>query len=370
MSFASSIAALSAVLVVLGYYALLWLRAGSYRGGSVAIQYEPPQALSPAMLRYVWKERFDDRTFWAAILSLVSKGLATLESQDGFSSLRKSEDTAQHRDLPSEERLLLTSLFKERKTVSVNIDNPATVHTIATLAQELRRDAVGRWFSENRSCVINGAVLSVLATVVAAMPRSMDQFGALVLGLAIMAPAGYYAFFVLLRFVDLTRAALHHFEFSLLPRFGFLLFFFASCSSAFVIGSVVLGVNFSWRVVAVAAALAAANVASLLWLRMPTEGGRKLLGQIEGFREYLKSVDRMPMDRPDAPDKHAGLYEKYLPYAIALEVEQQWSDSMIALTTSVHEHETAGVRPFYLGMWNGNPVEVVYKMNPNSKYGG
>lgn len=366
----NSAVALPAVLVVFAYYALLWLRAGNYRVDSVATQYVPPQALSPAILRYVWKERFDDRTFWAAILSLVSKGLASLESNDGVSLLHKTEKAEQPRDLPFEELLLLTSLFKNRKTVSVNIDNADTVHAVSSFAQELRRDAVGRWFSENRSSVISGAVLSVLAIIVVAMPHSIDQCGALILGMAIMAPAGYYAFFVLLRFVDLTRAALHHFEFSLLRRFGFLLFFFASCSSAFIIGSVVLGVNFSWQVVAVTGVLAAANVASLLWLRMPTEGGRKLLDQIEGFREFLKSVDRMPMDRPDAPDKHAGLYEKYLPYAVALEVEQQWSDSTIALTTSFHEHETAGVRPFYLGMWNGNPVEVVYKMNPNSKYGG
>ena len=367
MNYASSIVAISAVSAVLGYFALLWFRAGSYQGGSVAVQYEPPQALSPAMLRYVWKERFDDRTFWAAVLSVVSKGLATLESEDGVSVLRKSAEAAPSGDLPFEERLLLTSLFKERKSVSLNIDNATTVHALSVLAQELRRDAVGRWFSENRSSVITGAVLSVLATIIVAMPRSVDQLGALAIGMVIMAPAGYYALFVLLRFADLTRAALHHFEFSLLPRFGFLLFFLASCSSAFIIGGVVLGVNLSWRVVAVAATLAVINVGSLLWLRMPTEGGRKLLDEIEGFRKFLKTVEQLPMDRPDAPDKHAGLYEKYLPYAVALEVEQAWSDSMIALTTSFHEHETAGVRPFYLGMWDGKPVEVMYKMNPDSR---
>jgi hypothetical protein len=193
----------------------------------------------------------------------------------------------------------------------------------------------------------------------------MDQCGALLLGMAIIAPAGYYALFVFLRFADLTRAALHHFEFSLLPRFGFLFFFFASCASSFIIGSVVLGANFKWMVVAVAGLLAAINVSSLLWLRMSTEGGRKLLAEINGFRQFLKSVEQSPMDRPNAPDKHAGLYEKYLPYAVALEVEQAWSDSMIALTSSFHEHETMGIRPFYLGMWDGKPVEVMYQMNHN-----
>jgi hypothetical protein len=151
---------------------------------------------------------------------------------------------------------------------------------------------------------------------------------------------------------------------SLLPRFGYLIFFIASCSSAVIIGSFVLGVNFTWKVVVVAAVLALVNVGSLLWLRMPTESGRTLVKEIEGFRQFLQSVEQQPMDKPDAPDKHAGLYEKYLPYAVALEVEQAWGDSMIALTSSFHEAESSGVRPYYLGMWDGKPVEVVFKMNP------
>ncbi len=62
---------------------------------------------------------------------------------------------------------------------------------------------------------------------------------------------------------------------------------------------------------------------------MPTKSGQELLDAIEGFREYLKSVERFPINRPDAPGVHAGLYEKYLPYAVALEVEQSWSDKFV-----------------------------------------
>jgi hypothetical protein len=68
------------------------------------------------------------------------------------------------------------------------------------------------------------------------------------------------------------------------------------------------------------------------------------------------------MQRTDEPAEHAGLYEKYLPYAVALEVEQAWGDRFLALTSTFHEN--AGVRgaeAFYLGMWNGRPLEIVYK---------
>jgi hypothetical protein len=87
-----------------------------------------------------------------------------------------------------------------------------------------------------------------------------------------------------------------------------------------------------------------------------------LLTEIEGFRTFLNSVERLPMGRTDQPADHAGLYEKYLPYAIALEVEQAWGDRLIALTSTFHENASVpGAEAFYPGMWNGKPLEIIYK---------
>jgi hypothetical protein len=64
---------LPSILAVLLYYTMAWIKAGRdpARGVQTTI-YEPPRNLSPAMLRYVWKQSFDDRTFWAGALSLIS----------------------------------------------------------------------------------------------------------------------------------------------------------------------------------------------------------------------------------------------------------------------------------------------------------
>ena len=67
------------------------------------------------------------------------------------------------------------------------------------------------------------------------------------------------------------------------------------------------------------------------------------------------------MNREDAPSDHAGAYEKYLPYAVALEVDQKWSDKLVALSSTFHRCEAlAAAHSFYLGMWNGKPVEMVF----------
>ncbi len=44
-------------------------------------------------------------------------------------------------------------------------------------------------------------------------------------------------------------------------------------------------------------------------MKAPTPTGRDLLDKIDGFREYLKSVEKLPMDRPDAPHASAGVSE-------------------------------------------------------------
>ena len=87
--------------------------------------------------------------------------------------------------------------------------------------------------------------------------------------------------------------------------------------------------------------------------------------EIEGFRLFLKSVERLPMQRSEAPGNNAGLYEKYLPYAVALEVEQAWGDQFLALASTFHQNAgLPGAESFYLGMWDGKPVEIVYKSEP------
>ena len=68
------------------------------------------------MLRYIWKERFDDRTFWAGVLSLVAKGLATLHSGGGTALIQATPHTDRPGKLPNEEQVLLMEFTYYRST--------------------------------------------------------------------------------------------------------------------------------------------------------------------------------------------------------------------------------------------------------------
>ncbi|HWR32189.1 MAG TPA: DUF2207 domain-containing protein, partial [Chitinophagaceae bacterium] len=52
--------------------------------------------------------------------------------------------------------------------------------------------------------------------------------------------------------------------------------------------------------------------------------GRKLMDKIEGFRMFLSTADEHRFDTMSPPKKSLELYEKYLPFAIALGCEIEW----------------------------------------------
>jgi hypothetical protein len=73
------------------------------------------------------------------------------------------------------------------------------------------------------------------------------------------------------------------------------------------------------------AALAVLNIVFFNLLRAPTVEGRKLLDQIEGFKMYMTTAEENRLDVLHPPEKTPELFEKYLPYALALDCENEWN---------------------------------------------
>ena len=64
------------------------------------------------------------------------------------------------------------------------------------------------------------------------------------------------------------------------------------------------------------------------WYRMtrPTVEGKRVVDHIEGFRMYLEVADGEILQQVYAPELTPKLFEKYLPYALVLDVENAWSE--------------------------------------------
>src|SRR6201999_1423153 len=72
-----------------------------------------------------------------------------------------------------------------------------------------------------------------------------------------------------------------------------------------------------------AAALAGAG---LPWLKKASPAGRKVMDEIEGFRQYLSVAEEDRLNALNPPDKTPELFERFLPYAIALDCENAWAE--------------------------------------------
>ena len=83
-------------------------------------------------------------------------------------------------------------------------------------------------------------------------------------------------------------------------------------------------------------------------LKAPTVKGRKIMDLIEGFKMFLSVAEQDRFQKMRPPDVTPELFEKYLPYALALGVENDWSEKL-ANSIAV----TGGSQGYHPGLRHG-----------------
>jgi len=90
------------------------------------------------------------------------------------------------------------------------------------------------------------------------------------------------------------------------------------------------------------------------WLmKAPTTRGRALLDRLEGFRLYLDVAEKDDLNLRNPPEKTPELFERYLPFAMALGVEQAWAEQFTSVFARLQAEQGAAYRPrWYHGDFN------------------
>ena len=99
------------------------------------------------------------------------------------------------------------------------------------------------------------------------------------------------------------------------------------------------------------------NFTFFFLLKAPTPKGRKTLGEIEGFKMFLEVAEKNLLEMSTSyagKDITPEVFEKYLPYAMALKVENKWAkkftDSVSAMQiVSQNNHGLAYIPAWYIG---------------------
>jgi hypothetical protein len=92
-------------------------------------------------------------------------------------------------------------------------------------------------------------------------------------------------------------------------------------------------------------------------MKRPTIRGRKVLDEMLGFRDYLEIAEKDEMNLRNPPEKTPQLFEAYLPFALALGVEQDWAEKFASVLDAIRGRDGRGYQPdWYSGDWDSSNI--------------
>jgi len=276
-----ALAALSALLV---FCFRRWHRLGrDPKPGVIIVRYDPPTGYSPAGLRFMQRMAYDTRCFSADLLSLAVAGNVRIHREKGFlSDDWELEKTADAVPVGTEEQRILQSHLFKNGNLKLELKN--TNASTVSGAQSAHSVALEKRFK----------------------PAFFARNGSSIAIAVLIAIVGAAASLVLSG-----------------------------------------GGGIPFILIVVGLMLIAAVVFGVL-IKAPTPAGRKLLDEIEGLKRYLSVAERdelKSLPGPDAPPVlDAKRYEMLLPYAVALEVEDAWTNKFtVAAGAAAVAAATAGI---------------------------
>jgi uncharacterized membrane protein YgcG len=325
---ASTLAGLAGLLILLVYYLVAWALVGKDPARGVIMPlYEPPRGFSPAAVRYVTQMGFDDRTFAAALINMAVKKYLTIVEKDGKYSLRRAKGDKFL--LAPEERKAAEKLLPGTEEIELKNTHHAQIGgAVEALKTALRLNLEKVYFLTNQWYLIPGLAFSVLVLGFVALAAPGEQ--KIVALFMIVWLSGWTAgvFFLLSQVVQGWKNFLFGAGHKAAALGGavFLSLFALPFLAGEVGGLVALAYATSAVVILILLAMIAVNYLFHHLLKAPTRAGRALLDKIEGFKMFLAAVEQERLNVLNPPQKTPQLFERYLPYALALGVEQEWSE--------------------------------------------
>lgn len=317
-------------LLLLAYYLWAWNRVGrDPQKAPIIPRFSPPEDLSPASVRFISSMGFDNRAFTSAILNAAVRGALRIEDLGGTTFL-VSTDAARDRLHPGE-RAVVEALFRSEGSVALKKGNhKVLIAARNALKKHLRREFTGRYFNNNAKWFVPG--LAWTALIALGIGLSAPET-APALGISVWLAGWTIGCFFML------HKAWQEFQRRRGVRSVLLLVFCVPFVGGWFVGAGLYVTMVGFAAGACLAAMALLDALFLHLLKAPTVGGQRMMDAIEGFRMYLDVAEKPRLERllppgaelpQDPPEKTPELFERFLPYAVALDVEQSWSDHLAA----------------------------------------
>ena len=302
--------------LVLFYYGAVWWLVGRDRRGHIVSQYEPPEALSPPALRYLRRTAFDNKTLVSAVLDVAAHGCATISAEYGRFVLTRTDKKLDR--LPREEQAFAGRLLKD-EFIDFSEDNGEHIRECAeTLKIAITSEVDRRFLKTNGEYVILGAAITAFVAIdlVRSTPGGMQLLHMVVI-MAVGALIAMGASALDLGAVeDDDKKRSRTSPVSVITALAVVMLSGVSWISV---------QRASWVLVAIAVMIGI-NLLFQWLLKAPTQAGRKLRDEVEGFRDFLSTVElekfRTLYPRENVPET----IDRFFPYAYALDLEHEWNE--------------------------------------------
>ncbi len=373
-------------VIILIYYFLAWLFFGKDpQKGIIIPLYYPPKDFTPAMTRYLAQMGYDNKAFTAAVINMAVKGYLKIKEGVGkeYTLIRTGAADA---NLSDEERAVAKALFEthsklskifsgwvkgfsadsltqtsggviaggESDSITLKDTNYQQIQdAISGLKRMLGKSLDRTYFVTNAGYFALGLLASMgLVAAVCVLSGNESDIITIIITVIITSVTGavflaVFKGFAALRAPLLLLASMGLFS-AVLILSGTHLNIFALIKDSLPNFASSLSVWLSFLIVVI-------NMAFYYLLKAPTMLGRKTLDQIDGFKMYLSTAEKDRLNFENPPQKTPEVFEKYLPYALALGVEQQWSEQFADVLSAAAVGGAAYQPTWYTGShWNSS----------------
>ncbi len=374
------------LIVLLIYYGFAWLKVGKDpEQGIIFPHYESPSGYSPASLRYVLQMGYDNVCFAAAIINLAVKGFLKIEEDEDDYSLEFTGE--ENIEMAPGEAAIVKKLFEKDTTFDLIANSPLLKKFIETLGGiPMEADASGKvtkikltqsnhqriggavsahksslqnnyekiYFLTNTTYFVLGLVITlvVLVATIVSQPLSFDPAALFML---IFVTGWTYPVIFLIKHVFQQWSNVN----SISSVFSTI---FITILAIPFIGCELLILYMFTELTSLSMGFVLLIAAIINWifyelLKAPTLAGRKLLDKIEGFKQYIDIAERHELDFKHPKGRSPELFEEYLPYALALGVEQQWGESFADVLAQAQASSGSCSPIWYHGThWNNTNI--------------
>ena len=339
------------------YFLFAWNKVGrDPPKGTIIPLFAPPKGLGPSAVRFVSRYGADDKGFAAAIVGLAVKGRLKIADDDRTFTITKLKGGSEPLT-PAESALYLA--LPSGSTALKQTNHAAIGAARSALSRALKNEFEGTAYLKNLGWFAVGLAISVVCLIVGAflLPgtegiQGLFAFGWMGVWWGVVLAIGWASFKGLFAARGLW---------SKITSLGALLFLIPFAGGGIVAPALLFaqggGSPGLYALVGTAVLLGLINVVFYHLLRAPTQSGRQLMDQIEGFRLYLSTAEEERLKVLHPPEKTPELFERYLPYALALDCENEWNAKFAAVLAAAAAAGAAAPAWYSGNHWNSGRMD-------------